>query len=799
MPKCSLCNDFQRTPRQFRISFDFVLDQITQSAGNGCVICSLLLEGMRCFEPRIGGFTKNHRIHVWGGSIDGSGSIELEVYRKGALEIRLELFVAKSKDSLFRGARSLPTIPGDTASAASMEWAKRVLQNCASSHSSCGRRGDPKLPTRILDVGSDENDQPTIKLIQTRSEEAQYACLSHCWGNIRALVTERNNLASRVEGIDWDALPRTFQDAVLITRNLDLRYLWIDSLCIIQDDLDDWRQESANMTSTYANSYITIAATKSPGDTGGCFSTRSPYHRDHRLSLKRPDSTRLETDLYVREKIAHIGEQGAIDPLLKRGWVCQERLLSPRVLHFCEKELVWECQEFSGCQCSCYNPRVRIKEEYSKVVRLAKIIDYHPDDFVETGNHISMNDVAYATRPGELSAREEYEGNAAESDEDSGSEQSITAGTDIEICSIEEQPPGAIHATEPVHEVPFHTNFSSPLQSEQGFWKRFVQSHGGRFGWPRKKCKSAAEQPLQCLPDAPITAKDVQPVQRQFENSASSFIDKGTILMWRRIVSEYSGLELTNKTDRLPAIAGVARQFGELLGTKYLAGLWQSALPGDLLWRVEDTLERQQERPPYRAPSWSWVSVDGKVDYYKLKSQDPGFSVAHAASILVADVDPFGEVESGSLQILATRIPIRIAPDEFEGEASSCRRLKVHFLGEIATLVMDCDIGVATVRPGNYACNSSTKASCPSSLSASQETFCIGDFIVEQNDRSGALTGRELAVPLVIKKIDGEHYERIGILERKLQSNSEKNRYSVKVQEASGLEESDEREWIMLV
>lgn len=72
-------------------------------------------------------------------------------------------------------------------------------------------------------------------------------------------------------GIDWDDLPRTFQDAVITTRAIGIQYLWIDSLCIIQDDLGDWRQESSKMAEVYTNAWLTIAASYARDSTEGLF------------------------------------------------------------------------------------------------------------------------------------------------------------------------------------------------------------------------------------------------------------------------------------------------------------------------------------------------------------------------------------------------------------------------------------------------------------------------------------------------------------------------------------------------
>ncbi|XTI93182.1 hypothetical protein V2W45_1472590 [Cenococcum geophilum] len=96
------------------------------------------------------------------------------------------------------------------------------------------------------------------------------------------------------------------------------------------------------MASTYQNSYITTAATKSANGQGGCFSAASPLDIDYPLSTESV-------------------------PFLMRGWAYQKRLLAPRVLHFCQKELVWECQEFSGCKCSCFNPVISPTQEHSQV------------------------------------------------------------------------------------------------------------------------------------------------------------------------------------------------------------------------------------------------------------------------------------------------------------------------------------------------------------------------------------------------------------------------------------------------
>ncbi|PQE20746.1 heterokaryon incompatibility protein [Rutstroemia sp. NJR-2017a BBW] len=91
---------------------------------------------------------------------------------------------------------------------------------------------------------------------------APYACLSYCWGtdldnNVKTL---KANLKQHLDGILISVLPKTIQDAVLVCQRLGIRYLWVDALCIIQDDEEDWENESIQMCDIYSGSHITIAA-----------------------------------------------------------------------------------------------------------------------------------------------------------------------------------------------------------------------------------------------------------------------------------------------------------------------------------------------------------------------------------------------------------------------------------------------------------------------------------------------------------------------------------------------------------
>lgn len=229
----------------------------------------------------------------------------------------------------------------------------------------------PSLPTRILDI-----DPVNFKLRLWQPPPntiSEYACLSHCWGGHQPVKATKANLDSLKVDIPWLSLPKTFQDAVSFARSLGLRYLWIDSLCIVQDDSDDWNKEAARMASIYHNSSITLSATSAPNCDSGLF--HKYPDRDIQV-LNSCNQNGQEIKTIVRPRLPHwddmhttnlaIAVQEQQDyPLLTRAWVYQERLLSNRVLHFCKTDLVWECLESSSCHCGQWRPSEEVKQTFS--------------------------------------------------------------------------------------------------------------------------------------------------------------------------------------------------------------------------------------------------------------------------------------------------------------------------------------------------------------------------------------------------------------------------------------------------
>lgn len=317
----------------------------------------------------------------------------------------------------------------------------------------------------------------------------RYTTLSHCWGSAQFLQLLKSNLEELKSGITVDRLPETFREAIEVTRKLGVRFLWIDSLCILQDrdDLSDWLVEAAQMHKVYSHSYCNISAAGAVDSSKGLFSSR-----DARISqssdmcvcvegLGLPlDTEYVDCNILDFNFWSHgVGKC----PLNTRGWVMQERLLSPRVLHFARDQLFWECREHSAAEC-------------------------YPDEL-----------------------------------------------------------PG-----------------------------------------PIRNC-------------VPANFKRLEPATRSRELTRSGTSDadefKHYHKVWDHVVSAYSSTRLTHSSDKLIALSGVAKYFSVLIGDEYVVGMWKKYLESSLLWHI--VKHRQVDGSPsarplvYRAPSFTWASVDGVV------------------------------------------------------------------------------------------------------------------------------------------------------------------------------------------
>lgn len=357
------------------------------------------------------------------------------------------------------------------------------------------------------------------RLYESNGEKARYLALSHCWGRHQNLKTEQRTLKARAKGLDLNSLPKTFRDAIRVTQSLGISYLWIDSLCIIQDDKTDWEIESSKMSSIYANAYLTIAASSAECDQSGFlgprryattplwFNNRTPVHvrRDIHWDSKIDPFTNSKSNLHWR------------------AWVYQERLLSRRVLYFEHDELVWECRTDTYCECGHFPEKASTPH-------------------TRAPSH-KLHNFYMLTRP----------------------------WSDLDLNN-------------------FHNH---------------------------------------CRLTGDCSGKSV------YE-------------WWRKVaVGEYTMLELSVESDRLPALSGLAAVVQAKTDDVYLAGLWKGDLPRGLLWYQIRTIVLPKT---YRAPSWCWPSVEGSICYDSTHRGDTKQEAPFLVRVLEAQCSPAGVDRLGAVR-----------------------------------------------------------------------------------------------------------------------------------------------------
>lgn len=245
---------------------------------------------------------------------------------------------------------------------ASSKWAQDCLSKCASSHELCHlQSGNHFLPTRLINL------HPGWEGLDVRLEDnhsvrsgSLYIALSYSWGGHRPdCITTVETLARNKSRIPWDKLPLTFQDAAAFALSLGIQYIWIDSVCIIQEDEEDWQREAGRMYAVYKNSYLTLAALAGHDSTSG-LRNMSIEQGSVLLAELRIDQTTYP--LYIRrnhylDSATRDHIKGSFDdisrryPLLVRAWAYQERTVSPRVIFFTESEMIFQCLSNAECEC----------------------------------------------------------------------------------------------------------------------------------------------------------------------------------------------------------------------------------------------------------------------------------------------------------------------------------------------------------------------------------------------------------------------------------------------------------------
>jgi hypothetical protein len=328
-------------------------------------------------------------------------------------------------------------------------------------------------------------------------------------------------------------MAQSFQNAIRLLTKIGIRLIWIDSLCIVQDDLSDWEIESAKMAAIYSQARLTIADTIPPDDSSSFCQPLQGLMEAIEISLPEVlGSSRI----VVRKLIKHWSDVGTNErnknfPLQSRGWAFQERLLSQRILHMCRDELVWECREMSACECGGFGKKDTVPGAYH--------------DTISLGEEFMNNEIENRTRINEML------GNIY----------------DFEIYI-------------------------------DGIWNSL---------------RIAGEMGLRPRPaPEPSRMDDLMEFDETFQE-CNDYVQS-----FHRTIEQYSALQLTKFSDRLPALSGLCTRMQPFRG-QYAAGLWMDSISFDLLWRVE-TISlvsiSDMEAEKYYGPSWSWVATRDQVRYW---------------------------------------------------------------------------------------------------------------------------------------------------------------------------------------
>ena len=255
------------------------------------------------------------------------------------------------------------------------------LDQCLNVHvpaGSCQFQTGSRPPRRLLHIQR-EAGQPHLKLVEpAEGALLKWCALSYCWGNEGTSMTTRATLQSRLMSVKFDELPRTLREAILVCQRLNVSYIWIDSLCIVQDDEEEKMHDVKHMPDVYGQAFITLSASSASSVNKGFLHTRDiamrfpPFSLRYRCRDGAEGRLLFQPELYPKR-----------DPTNRRGWTLQERVLSPRLIDFSSLQVRWRCQTTKSCD-SGYPP-----SQWKWY--------FHATDYISRASlqHMSTDDVIY--------------------------------------------------------------------------------------------------------------------------------------------------------------------------------------------------------------------------------------------------------------------------------------------------------------------------------------------------------------------------------------------------------------------
>ncbi|CAM1510589.1 Fc.00g009240.m01.CDS01 [Cosmosporella sp. VM-42] len=340
--------------------------EIIQSAKDGCHFCDLVCQASSLLrsaasDPPISiSVYRNFPAEIHSMSPDEYYDV-VEIYASFsmskhyvvepvALRLKLNLSYLDEPNELY--PELARDVPSRSDSEGSLNFLETSYETCLKEHTECQQRLT-HLPKRVVDISS-----LNYRLVEPQQHETgTYAALSYCWGGWASKVLTSHNITQLKGEIIWEDMPPCFKNAAVVARRLDISYLWIDTMCIVQDDKGDWEAESAKMADVYGNAAVVIAASSSPSPPIPFLAERTKYFGETLLNMSAPLQDRYSSMTFKARRKASLGmhaklpRTGPQDPLESRAWALQERELATRLVSFTGAEIQWRCNRMSSCEC----------------------------------------------------------------------------------------------------------------------------------------------------------------------------------------------------------------------------------------------------------------------------------------------------------------------------------------------------------------------------------------------------------------------------------------------------------------
>lgn len=569
--------------------------------------------------------------------------------------------------------------PG-TGSIATSILAASWLENCLANHPGCKYQRDEcqPPPSRLIDVG-DANGARPPHLWSPGTAFVPYITLSHRWGISEQIMLTKATLSDMTKRIDLANLSQTYQDAIAITRSLGLRYLWIDSLCIIQDSMVDWQTEAAKMGGIFKSSFCTIAASWASSNSEGCFFDRGPLYATFSVPKAAESAPRLLSNVHSKEGYTErrnrLRRLRADTIALAESDQKKTRLTTfERVLERRRSRLSTEIAgvnhdlnssslTYSSCRSATKMPLAnnaksvgregfgywRGKSFWSDQETFAQeptVRSISKRKYDHLGDIQSSSNDCYALEsPAKVSI-------SSESERCNSTANSATQHT---LCEQGRRKSAVLYIIPLQKDLWAHSVELSPLSrrawvlQERLLSPRTLHYTKTQLFWECRESKACESSPHP-YPKIRINPFD-SPTYLPSTHELYGLYAEPLHRHWPEIIEKYTDTAMTKLEDKLVAISGLARQAYSITKDKYCAGIWREDLVTQLLWR----LQRPQYKIdlPYRAPSWSWASTEGKVEF--TKNAHHIISKLEIMSVQSIGVDgkpwSFGQIEYGYLRV----------------------------------------------------------------------------------------------------------------------------------------------------